>query len=70
MKITKAECRGQPSANNAFLGAQFKLDEVIKQLQFIRQNMADCKHWAHAEGTVRTVNELVEIVNGGGLITT
>ena len=61
--LTKVTYKDQPAANNAFIGAQIKLEEVIARLQYIRSNMVPCKNWAHAEGTCHMVNKLVETTN-------
>ena len=62
-ELTKVTYRDQPAANNAFVGAQFKLDEVIATLVEIRKNMEPCEGWAHAEGLCHDVNKLVEAAN-------
>lgn len=62
-KLTHVLFRDDPAANNAFIGAQLKLDEVIARLKFIRANMKDCEDWAHAEGTCYDVNRLVDSAN-------
>lgn len=61
--LTKVTYKDQPAANNAFIGAQIKLEEVITRLQYISSNMKGCQNWAHAEGTCHVVNELVESAN-------
>lgn len=61
--LSHATFRDQPAANNAFIGAQIKLDEVMARLKFIRENMQDCQNWAHAEGTCHDVNKLVDAAN-------
>ena len=62
-QILKTNFRGELCANNAFIGSQIKLDEVISQLTEIRKNMKGCENWAHAESSCRSINELVEVVN-------
>jgi hypothetical protein len=62
-KLTHVSFRDDPAANNAFIGAQLKLDEVITRLSSIRFNMADCQNWAHAEGACHDVNRLVDAAN-------
>ena len=61
--LTKVTYKDQPAANNAFIGAQIKLEEVITRLQYIHSNITPCKNWAHAEGTCHMVNKLVEVTN-------
>ena len=68
-RIEKVKYRNQPAANNAFIGAQFKLDEIIAELTRIRSTMLPCDGWAHAEGFCHDVNDLVEHVNNMGYLT-
>jgi len=62
-EISKVDFRNQPAANNAFIGAQYKLDEVIAALSEIRAKMTPCEGWAHAEGLCHDVNSLVAQTN-------
>jgi len=62
-ELTKVSYRNQLAANNAFIGAQIKLDEAIAALVQIRKNMVPCENWAHAEGLCHDVNSLVDVVN-------
>jgi len=67
-RIEPATIRGQSTANNAFIGAELKLDEAIAALQAARQNhlwMASygSKNWTEAETAVSMANEVVRAVN-------
>jgi len=61
--LTPASVYNQPAANNAFIGAQIKLDEVIARLVEIHKNMTPCESWAHAESVCHDVNVLVNAAN-------
>ena len=62
-KLNKIKFREEITANNTFIGAQRKLDEIIDRLKEIRGNMRDCEGWAHAEGACHHANNLIETTN-------
>jgi hypothetical protein len=64
-QLKHADVRREPSANNAFIGAELKLDEVISALQDLRQRHfgIDQKNWAEAGTATHIANSLVDVVN-------
>jgi len=50
--------RNYPAANNAYIAAQMRLDEIIAGLQADRKNMTGCRDWADAGSLIHLVNNL------------